>query len=72
MKFFDGKLALLAVVSVALGGCQGVIWGNVTVLVVTVGLFFGTLRLGRQAPQARVAGVSSATESVHSTVARRK
>jgi hypothetical protein len=72
MKVVDGKLALLAVLPVALGGCQGVIWGNITALVVTVGLFFGTLRLGRQAPRTRVAAVSSATESVHSTVTRGK
>ena len=28
-------------------GCQGVVWGNLAVLAVTVGIFLGTLTLGR-------------------------
>ena len=30
-----------------LGGCNGALVGNLVVLVVTVGIFFGTLSLGR-------------------------
>jgi hypothetical protein len=36
-------IALLPV----LAGCQGVMWGNVAVLFVTVGIFLGTITLGR-------------------------
>jgi hypothetical protein len=27
--------------------CQGVVWGNVAVLALTVGIFLGTITLGR-------------------------
>ena len=30
-------------------GCQGVIWGNLAILAVSVGIFMGTLSLGRSA-----------------------
>jgi hypothetical protein len=30
-----------------LAGCQGVMWGNVAVLFVTLGIFLGTITLGR-------------------------
>lgn len=42
----------LVVVALALGltGCNGALWGNLMVLGVTVGIFFGTLALGRNAP----------------------
>jgi len=36
----------LAVLPV-LAGCQGVMWGNVAVLFVTLGIFLGTITLGR-------------------------
>jgi hypothetical protein len=43
----------LALASVPLlGGCQGVLVGNLLVLAVTVGIFFGTLGLGRSASAA--------------------
>jgi len=32
-----------------LGGCNGALWGNLAVLGITVGIFFGTLALGRTA-----------------------
>ena len=37
----------LALVGVSLAGCQGAFWGNLVVLGVTFGIFFGTLALGR-------------------------
>ena len=30
-----------------LAGCQGVMWGNVAVLFVTIGIFMGTITLGK-------------------------
>jgi len=30
-----------------MGGCQAAIWGNLAVLSITVGIFMGTLSLGR-------------------------
>lgn len=52
MKSSHAKFALLASLPVALGGCQGVVWGNMAVLGITVCLFFGTLSLGRRPPAA--------------------
>ncbi|MFW6050606.1 MAG: hypothetical protein ACODAU_05500 [Myxococcota bacterium] len=34
-----------------LGGCNGAIWGNLAVLAVTVGIFVGTLSLGRSSAE---------------------
>lgn len=34
-----------------LGGCTGALVGNIFVLCVSVGIFFGTLNLGRSAPR---------------------
>lgn len=42
------SLALLLVSALALPGCSGAIWGNLVVLGLTVGIFFGTLSLGRE------------------------
>lgn len=33
--------------SMILGGCAGAVWGNLLVLGITVGIFVGTLSLGR-------------------------
>lgn len=45
-----------------LAGCQGALWGNIAVLGVTVGIFYGTLSLGRTAEAARSA---STTDTSH-------
>ncbi|HEX2675957.1 MAG TPA: hypothetical protein VHM19_04940 [Polyangiales bacterium] len=48
-----GSLRLPATISLSLvtlfsvTGCQGVIWGNMAVLAMSVGIFLGTLSLGR-------------------------
>ena len=39
---------LPVVVALTLGGCSGAIWGNLSVLLITCGIFFGTLSLGRR------------------------
>ena len=40
-------LALALGVAPCLGGCNGALIGNIVVLGVTVGIFYGTLSLGR-------------------------
>jgi len=45
-------------------GCQGVFWGNLGVLCVTIGIFLGTVFLSRS--QSRGASRSSASTSHHS------
>lgn len=40
-------IALALASAPLLGGCNGALVGNVVVLMVTVGIFFGTLSLGR-------------------------
>ena len=41
------KTLALAVVALALTGCSGAFVGNIFVVFVAVGVFFGTLGLGR-------------------------
>lgn len=36
-----------------LGGCQGAYWGNLLVLAVSAGVFYGTLTLQRGTPATR-------------------
>lgn len=40
-------LVSIAFVSPCLCACQGAVWGNLAVLAITVGIFMGTLTLGR-------------------------
>ena len=37
----------LFALSLTVSGCQGVMWGNLAVFAMSVGIFFGTLSLGR-------------------------
>lgn len=57
---------LLVVLALALTGCNGAFWGNLIVLGVTVGIFFGTLALGRTSAATRSADASSSTPSQQS------
>jgi hypothetical protein len=41
------KAFLLAAATTLVTGCQGAMWGNLAVLLVTVGIFMGTITLGR-------------------------
>jgi hypothetical protein len=41
------RTLLILTVALPLGGCTAALWGNLVVLAVTVGIFFGTLSLGR-------------------------
>jgi hypothetical protein len=40
-------LSAVLPLTVLLGGCNATLWGNLLVLGVTIGIFFGTLSLGR-------------------------
>ena len=40
-------LLLLPAMATGLSACQGAMWGNLAILAVSVGIFLGTLSLGR-------------------------
>jgi len=42
-----GRLIFALLFGSMLGGCQGALWGNLFVFAVSVGIFMGTLSLGR-------------------------
>jgi hypothetical protein len=67
MKLTPWFLAALAPIAVA--GCSGALMGHVAVLAVAIGIFVGTLSLGRQAPisEARVANVTQLESPVDKT-----
>lgn len=54
--------AILAA-ALALTGCNGAFWGNLVVLAVTVGIFFGTLALGRANAATRSGDTSTSPSS---------
>ena len=41
------SLGLALIAAVVLAGCQGALWGNLAVVALSVGIFMGTLSLGR-------------------------
>ena len=53
------KQCLLAIGALSLTGCNGAFVGNLVVLGVTFGIFFGTLALGRSSTATRSAEASS-------------
>lgn len=62
---------LVPLAALALGGCStvpiaGAFWGNLVVLGVTVGIFFGTLALGRSTAATRSAEASSSSSGIGS------
>lgn len=63
MKLTPWYLAALAPIAIA--GCSGALMGHVAVLAVTIGIFVGTLSLGRQtASPANPANLVGATADV--------
>jgi hypothetical protein len=63
------RLPALVGVTMALGGCNGAFVGNFVVLGLTLGVFFGTLGLGRAQSRApRVQGGQNSAERSHSDV----
>ncbi len=57
MKLTPWYLAALAPVAIA--GCSGALLGHFAVLAVTLGIFFGTLSLGRHVPAASATEVTT-------------
>jgi hypothetical protein len=55
---------LAALLPIAIAGCSGALMGHVAVLAVTIGIFVGTLSLGRaqKAPTATAADVNVVTQ----------
>jgi|GEM_PF-1875389 len=54
----------LVVAAMSVAGCEHAMVGNATALVLTLGLFVGTLQLGRQrAPQGSTSEVTAASTS---------
>lgn len=60
MKLTPWYLAALAPIAIA--GCSGTFFGHVAVLALTLGIFFGTLSLGRGAPSGAAATTSAPSE----------
>ena len=60
MKLTPWYLAAIAPIAVA--GCSGTLLGHFAVLAVTLGIFVGTLSLGRAAPAKGVAALPVAEE----------
>ena len=57
---------LVAIAPIAVAGCSGTLLGHFAVLAVTLGIFFGTLSLGRHsaAPASPAKGVPSLDEKL--------
>lgn len=55
-------LAMVLTATLLLGGCSGVLVGNLVVLAITFGIFFGTLGLGRAASPATRSADRSQTD----------
>lgn len=56
----------LTIPALLLTGCAGAIWGNLLVLGITVGIFFGTLALGRSSTATRSASTSASSTTTTS------
>jgi hypothetical protein len=57
---------LAALAPIAIAGCSGALMGHVAVLAVAIGIFVGTLSLGRQAQSQTVA--KTVTTEIHKSV----
>ncbi|MCL2724241.1 MAG: hypothetical protein FWD69_07360 [Polyangiaceae bacterium] len=60
MKLTPWYLAALAPIAIA--GCSGTLMGHVAVLAVAIGIFVGTLSLGRTQPHVSAIAQSSQTD----------
>jgi hypothetical protein len=66
MKLTPWYIAALAPIAIA--GCSGTLMGHVAVLAVTIGIFVGTLSLGRHhAPAATAHAATDVTQLVDKT-----
>jgi hypothetical protein len=57
------KALVASLLPFALAGCSGAFVGNLVVLAITVGIFVGTLSLGRSTDSTRSGDRSSSTRS---------
>ncbi len=57
------SLMPILALSLTLSGCNGAFWGNLVVLAMTLGIFVGTLSLGRAAEATRSADGASQSQS---------
>ncbi len=62
----EGPLLMALACAPLLGGCNAAMWGNMVVLGVSIGIFWGTLTLGRAQDAAR-----SRSEASQSAATRR-
>jgi len=54
---------LAAIAPIAIAGCSGALLGHMAVLALTIGIFVGTLSLGRHSAQASGQAIGSASQS---------
>jgi hypothetical protein len=57
-----GMVVTLATLTLALGGCQGLAYANLAAVVVTVGLFLGTVQLRRATRPTSSGGATSSVQ----------
>ena len=57
------QVVVTAMLPLCLAGCSGALWGNLLVLGLTVGIFVGTLSLGRRSTAATRSDSSSHSRS---------
>ena len=62
-KTIPVSVLALTIPALLLTGCAGAIWGNLLVLGITVGIFFGTLALGRSSSATRSASASTTSST---------
>jgi hypothetical protein len=67
MKLTPWYLAALAPIAVA--GCSGALMGHVAVLAVALGIFVGTLSLGRQPATSATGGAQAVVTQLHTPLA---
>jgi hypothetical protein len=65
------RTSLLASAPLLMTGCNAILWGNLGVLCVTVGIFLGTVFLSRRTTATRSAARSNASGSATPSVAPR-
>lgn len=65
------RTSLLASAPLLMTGCNAILWGNLGVLCVTVGIFLGTVFLSRSTTATRSAARSNASRSATPSVAPR-
>ena len=55
---------IIAALSLTLAGCNAAMWGNMVVFAMTVGIFLGTLNLGRTGPRTEAGSTNRAPDGL--------